>query len=51
MQDGHCILRDLSRYGSYLNERKVREETMLQKGDLLKIGSPSIEFKLISIER
>ena len=51
MQEGHCIFIDLSRYGSYLNDRKVKEETVLQKGDLLKIGSPSIEFNLISIER
>jgi len=51
MQEGHCIFSDLSRYGSYLNDRKVKEETVLQKGDSLKIGSPSIEFNLISIER
>ena len=51
MQEGHCIFSDLSRYGSFLNERRVKEEIVLQKGDLLKIGSPSIEFKLISIER
>ena len=51
MHEGYCIFSDLSRYGSFLNERKVKEETVLQKGDLLKIGSPSIEFKLISIER
>ena len=50
MQEGHCIFSDLSRYGSFLNERRVKEEIVLQKGDLLKIGSPSIEFKLISIE-
>ena len=51
MHEGHCIFNDLSRYGSYLNDRKVKEETVLQIGDLLKIGSPSIEFNLISIER
>ena len=50
MQEGHCIFSDLSRYSSFLNERRVKRDSVT-KGDLLKIGSPSIEFKLISIER
>ena len=51
MQGNHCIIRDASRYGSYLNEQKLKEETILHNGDLLKIGSPSVKFTLISIDK
>ena len=48
IKDDICIIRDLSRYGTFLNKERIKNETVLQIGDSLSIGSPVKEFILIS---
>lgn len=48
IKDDMCIIRDLSRYGTFLNKERIKNETVLQIGDSLSIGSPVKEFILIS---
>ncbi len=54
----HCTLRrveekwmveDHSRYGSYLNGRRVEESAALRAGDRLRVGTPGIEVQLIEV--
>ena len=50
LKDGHFIVTDNSRYGTYLNENKIEESALLQVGDVIKIGMPGLKFALISVE-
>ena len=56
----HCVLRrenkqfvvtDHSRYGTYLNGHRIDGSAVLQTGDVLRIGTPGFEFRLISAEQ
>ncbi len=49
-KDGHFIVTDNSRYGTYLNGNKIEESALLQVGDVIRIGVPGIKFSLISVE-
>jgi hypothetical protein len=50
LRDGELKLRDLSRYGTYVNEKKVIGEVVLQPGDVVRVGSPGIELRAVVVE-
>jgi hypothetical protein len=50
VRDGELKLIDLSRYGTFVNERKVAGETTLQRADVIRIGSPGAELHVVSME-
>jgi pSer/pThr/pTyr-binding forkhead associated (FHA) protein len=50
LRDGELKLRDLSRYGTYVNEKKVAGEVVLQPGDVVRVGSPGIELRAVVVE-
>ncbi len=45
-----CVIEDFSRYGTFLNGHRIDGSTVLQIGDLLRIGSPGFEFRLITTD-
>ena len=56
----HCVLSrenrqyvvtDHSRYGTFLNGHRIDGSAVLQTGDLLRIGTPGFEFRLIYVEQ
>jgi hypothetical protein len=49
-RNGQCILQDFSRYGTFLNGHKIDGSAVLQVGDLVRLGSPGYEFRLITTE-
>lgn len=49
-RNGQCIVQDFSRYGTFLNGHKIDGSAVLQVGDLIRLGSPGYEFRLIMME-
>ena len=47
---GELVLRDSSRYGTYVNERRVSGETVLKAADVIRVGSPGAELTVIGLE-
>ncbi|MEM7278079.1 MAG: FHA domain-containing protein, partial [Pseudomonadota bacterium] len=48
--DGNsCVLSDHSRYGTFLNGKRVNGSAVLQAGDRLRVGTPGHEFLLIRV--
>jgi hypothetical protein len=50
LRDGELTLRDLSSFGTFVNERKVAGETTLKRADVIRVGSPGAEFHVVSLE-
>jgi FHA domain-containing protein len=50
LRDGELKLRDLSRYGTYVNEKRISGETMLRRADVIRIGSPGAELQIVGME-
>lgn len=50
LRDGEVKLRDLSRHGTFVNERRVAGETALKIRDVIRIGSPGVELEVIRVE-
>lgn len=46
-----CELTDHSRYGTFLNGNRVNGNAVLQAGDVLRVGTPGIEFQLVREEQ
>ncbi|MDX1405560.1 MAG: FHA domain-containing protein [Woeseiaceae bacterium] len=46
-KNGQCILEDHSRYGTFLNGHRIDGSSVLQVGDIVRVGSPGYEFRLI----
>jgi pSer/pThr/pTyr-binding forkhead associated (FHA) protein len=46
-KNGQCVLEDHSRYGTFLNGHRIEGSSVLQVGDVLRVGSPGFEFQLI----
>jgi hypothetical protein len=46
---GRLVVEDHSRYGSYLNGRRVDGMAFLKAGDRLRLGTPGIEVQLIEV--
>jgi hypothetical protein len=49
-QNGQCVVQDFSRYGTFLNGHKIDGSAVLQVGDLIRLGSPGHELRLIMTE-
>ena len=49
-RNGQCIVEDYSRYGTFLNGHKIDGSAVLQVSDLVRVGSPGYEFRLIMTE-
>jgi hypothetical protein len=50
LRDGELKLNDLSRYGTFVNEKKIAGETTLLPADVIRIGSPGAELQVVSLE-
>lgn len=50
VENGQCVLRDYSRYGTFLNGHRLDGSAVLQTGDLIRIGTPGYELRLITTE-
>ena len=49
-QDGELRLKDSSRFGTFVNEKRVRGETVLRPADVIRVGSPGEELHVITVE-
>ena len=49
-ENGQCVVRDFSRYGSFLNGHAIDGSAVLQVGDSIRLGTPGFEFRLITTE-
>ncbi len=47
--EGRLMVEDHSRYGSYLNGRRVEVTALVRAGDRLRLGTPGIEVQLIEV--
>jgi hypothetical protein len=50
LRDGELMLRDLSRYGTFVNEKKISGEATLHRADVIRIGSPGAELQVVTLE-
>ena len=50
VENGQCVIRDFSRYGTFLNGHRMDGTAVLQVGDLLRLGTPGYELRLITTE-
>jgi hypothetical protein len=48
--NGQFVVTDYSRYGTFLNGHRIDGSAVLQTGDLIRIGTPGFELRLISAE-
>ena len=51
LRDGELWIKDLSRHGTFVNERKIAGETTLQRADVIRVGSPGAELEVVSLEQ
>ena len=49
-RDGETKLMDLSRFGTFVNEKRVSGEVDLHPADIIRIGSPGEELQIIALE-
>jgi hypothetical protein len=49
-ENGQFVISDHSRYGTFLNGHRIDVSAVLQTGDLIRIGTPGFEFRLIYVE-
>jgi pSer/pThr/pTyr-binding forkhead associated (FHA) protein len=50
LRDGELKVRDLSSFGTFVNERKIAGEATLQRADVIRIGSPGAELHVVNVE-
>jgi hypothetical protein len=50
LKAGQSVVQDFSRYGTFLNGHRIDGSAALQVGDLLRIGTPGFELRLIAME-
>jgi len=48
--NGQCVITDHSRYGTYLNGHRIDGSAALQAGDVIRIGTPGVELRMIYVE-
>ena len=51
LADGELVVRDLSSYGTFVNERRVSGQQVLHPADVIRIGSPGAELEVIRVEQ
>ena len=49
-ENGQCVVRDFSRYGTFLNGHRIDGSAVLQVGDRVRVGTPGFELRLITTE-
>jgi len=49
-ENGQAVVSDFSRYGTFLNGHRIDGSAVLQTGDLIRIGTPGFELRLIAVE-
>ena len=50
-RDGELKLIDMSRFGTFVNEKRISGETALQPADVIRIGSPGEQLQVIRVEQ
>jgi FHA domain-containing protein len=50
LRDGELRLHDLSRFGTFVNEKRVSGEATLHRSDVIRIGTPGAELQIVSME-
>lgn len=50
ISDGEMRLEDLSRHGTYVNERRVSGDETLHPADVIRVGSPGAQLHVVSVE-
>jgi pSer/pThr/pTyr-binding forkhead associated (FHA) protein len=50
LRDGELKLRDLSTFGTFVNERRIAGEATLNRADVIRVGSPGAELHVVSLE-
>jgi pSer/pThr/pTyr-binding forkhead associated (FHA) protein len=48
LQDGEVVVRDHSRYGTYVNGERIAGSASLSAGDRLRLGTPGIVLELVA---
>jgi hypothetical protein len=48
--DGELRLRDLSSYGTFVNERRIAGDEILKPADIIRVGSPGAELVAICVQ-
>jgi hypothetical protein len=48
--DGELVLRDLSSFGTFVNERRIEGEEVLKAADVIRVGSPGAELTVVRVE-
>jgi hypothetical protein len=51
LRHGDVVVRDLSSYGTFVNEKRVSGEEVLHPADVIRIGSPGAELTLVRVEQ
>ena len=49
-ENGQVVVTDHSRYGTFLNGHRIDGSAVLQVGDVLRVGTPGFEMRLIAAE-
>lgn len=49
--NGQCVVTDHSRYGTFLNGYRIDGSATLQAGDVIRIGTPGVELRMIVVEQ
>jgi hypothetical protein len=50
-RDGELKLIDMSRFGTFVNEKRISGETALHPADVIRIGSPGEQLQVIRVEQ
>ncbi len=48
--NGQCVVTDHSRYGTFLNGHRIDGSAALQSGDVIRVGTPGVELRMIIVE-
>ncbi len=48
-RDRAVVVRDHSRYGTFVNGERVEGETVLAAGDRLRVGTPGVVLELVTV--
>ena len=49
-ENGQCVVTDHSRYGTFLNGHRIDGSAVLQSGDVIRVGTPGFELRLITAD-
>ncbi len=51
VENRQCVVTDYSRYGTFLNGHRIDGSAVLQTGDVIRVGTPGYELRLIAAEQ